>query len=264
MLPPFLSPPFRRWRGFRADLNRKSRSWLYLNLSMGWLYVNGANQQRRGKRAECSLRDGSFELLTPLSEQWIEVVRSCLLCYRMFTNLRTEYGNVEITGRDLREGATVAAFYLRQDLARAAGPQRNAHQRHPLRDEHLNPGGLRRHGAQPDTTTHGSGWPAFEHRPDERGNGPSVLRTVREQLVKLANLPPAQVAHKRGRQLRAGLMLGGRIGESGFSRPYEISYCGVKPTRVSAALGRCYPAARERFGLGGVGFGWILGRGLPG
>jgi hypothetical protein len=35
------------------------------------------------------------------------------LCYRMFTNLRTEYGNVEITGRDLREGATVAAFYLR-------------------------------------------------------------------------------------------------------------------------------------------------------
>jgi hypothetical protein len=82
-------------------------------LSMGWLYVNGANQQRRGKRAECSLHDGSFELLTPLSEQWIGVVRSRLLCYRMFTNLRTEYGNVEITGRDLREGATVAAFYLR-------------------------------------------------------------------------------------------------------------------------------------------------------
>jgi hypothetical protein len=45
---------------------------------MGWLYVNGASQQERGKRAECSFHDGSFELLTPLSKQSIGVVRSQL------------------------------------------------------------------------------------------------------------------------------------------------------------------------------------------
>jgi hypothetical protein len=34
----------------RPDLNRKSRCWLYLKLRMGWLYVHGTGEQKRGKR----------------------------------------------------------------------------------------------------------------------------------------------------------------------------------------------------------------------
>src|ERR1700719_3633115 len=45
--------------------------------------------------------------------------------------------------------------------------------------------------------------------------------------------------------------------EKGYikNRTYDISYRGLKPARVSAALGRCYyPAARDRFAAGGSGW----------
>src|SRR6516225_369005 len=61
--------------------------------------------------------------------------------------------------------------------------QANAHPRHPLRHEHFDRGGLRRDGPQPHPTPHGSGWPAFERRPDVRWDRAGVHWAIRRQLI---------------------------------------------------------------------------------
>jgi hypothetical protein len=81
--------------------------------------------------------------------------------------------------------------------------QANAHPRHPLRHEHFDRGGLRRDGPQPHPTPHGSGWPAFERRPDVCWDRAGVHWAIRRQLVvKLARFPGRK--RHTGRELAAG------------------------------------------------------------
>ena len=69
--------------------------------------------------------------------------------------------------------------------------RRNVHQRHPLRDEHFDLGGLRRYGAQPHSSSHGGGWPAFEHRPYVCGDGLGVPWAICWRAVKVRGNPLA-------------------------------------------------------------------------
>ena len=54
---------WRRWRRSRADLYRKSRPWLYLDLGLRWLHADGDPEEKCGKRANCGSHDNFFQLL---------------------------------------------------------------------------------------------------------------------------------------------------------------------------------------------------------
>src|SRR5207245_1094051 len=69
--------------------------------------------------------------------------------------------------------------------------RRNVHQRHPLRDEHFDLGGLRRYGAQPHSTPQGGGCTAFEHRPYVCGDGVGVPWAICWRGVKVRGNPLA-------------------------------------------------------------------------
>jgi hypothetical protein len=53
--------------------------------------------------------------------------------------------------------------------------------------EHLEPGGLRRDGAQPHSTPNGPGWRPSVYRPDVRRDGFGISRTFCWRLVKLVD-----------------------------------------------------------------------------
>src|SRR5436190_8813120 len=78
------------------------------------------------------------------------------------------------------------AFGIRSDR----GVNLGAHQRHSLRHERLDPGGLSRDGAQPNFTPHRECRCAFEHWTGVRWNSSGILRAVCEQFVKIAETEP--------------------------------------------------------------------------
>jgi hypothetical protein len=102
-----------------------------------------------------------------------------------------EDGNVEIKGLPLGLHPIISdKIWLAQQAPKIV-VRRNVHQRHPLRDEHFDLGGLRRYGAQPHSTSHGGGWPAFGHRPYVCGDGVGVPWAICRRGVKVRGNPLA-------------------------------------------------------------------------
>jgi hypothetical protein len=79
-----------------------------------------------------------------------------------------------------------APSWLEARLKHSGGVD-GVHHGYSLWHEHLEPGGLRRGGAQPHSTPNGPGWRPSVYRPDVRRDGFGISRTFCWRLVKLVD-----------------------------------------------------------------------------
>jgi hypothetical protein len=98
------------------------------------------------------------------------------------TNNRSPKGSPSDRGRVLSSVSDTSVLWA-INVPRDAGTENNrgmddVHQGYSLRHEHLEPGGLRRDGAQPHSTSHGKCWRAPLHRADVRRDGFGILRAL--------------------------------------------------------------------------------------